>query len=387
MKKIITILMVVVLVCGGGFLVRQKKMRIAAAGVPKVRKTMVRTAIADRGDLLITRIYLGRIEPWRSVSLSPEISARVMKISVHEGDVVTRGQNLAMLDKEELVARVRAVKAGLTQSRMQAEAASATLLSLEKNFLFRKRELERDERLVKAGAIARVVAETSSDRLDEIKGRLDAMKKTVQAAKEQIKVREQELDQAVTRLNYAGITAPFDGVVARRLADPGDMAGPGQPLMQIEDHTKFKICFDIPQSELPWLKKGMEIMAGNDEKLHLAISRIHPSLNRDRTLTVECDTPAVQGLWAGSTLEVKAVLNSFKNATLLPETTLIPAPDGSSAVFIIEKGITAAIPVTVLGRNSGVAAVQGLEPGTRVIQNTYLGWNRLAAGEQVEVLP
>ena len=107
MKKIITILMVMVLICGGVFLVRQKKMRIAAAGVQKVRKTMVRTAIADRGDLLITRTYLGRIEPWRSVSLSPEISARVMKISVHEGDVVTRGQNLAMLDKEELVGHSR----------------------------------------------------------------------------------------------------------------------------------------------------------------------------------------------------------------------------------------------------------------------------------------
>lgn len=387
MKKLITILTVAALVTGGMFLVRQKKLRIAAAEIKSPRVTVVRTSEAYKGDLAITRTYLARVEPWRSASVGAQIASRVMKISVQEGDVVSKGQIIAVLDRTELLARVRGLEAAVLQSRMQADATSATVVALEKTLRFRKRELERDELLAQEGAIARVTAETSSERLNETQGRLDAMHKTVRAAKEQIHVRERELEQARTRLAYTRISAPFDGVVTERLADPGDMAGPNLTLMKIEDHSRLKVRFDVPQAELSGISQGMDVVAKSGAMLHLSVSRLHPSLNRNRTLTVECDTMRSEGVRAGGTLPVDVVLKRFKNEVLLPEESLIPRPDGGDAIFIVKNGVTAAVPVTVLGRNSGRVAVQGVVAGTDVIQNTYLGWNRLAAGEPVEVLP
>ncbi len=387
MKKIIMILLVTALVAGGMFLVHQKKLSISAASTYKVQTTVVRTAVAREGELSVTRTYLARVESWRSASVSAQIASRVMDVSVQEGDSVSKGQVLAVLDSEELLARVRGIEAGVLQSRMQADAASATIDSLKKTLRFREREAERDELLVREGAIAKVVSETTSDLLNETRGRLNAMQKTVQAAKEQIKVLERELDQARIRMAYTRIIAPFDGVVAQRLVDPGDMAGLNQALVKIEDHSRFKICFDIPQDELSSIKQGMGVVVESGPELNLSITRIHPSLNRDRTLTVECDTQEKADVWAGSTLQVAVVLNRFEAQVLIPENSLVPIPGGGEAVFIVKNGVTAAIPVMVLGRNSGMAAIQGVPSGTRVIENTYLGWNRLAAGERVEVMP
>ena len=61
------------------------------------------------------------------------------------------------------------------------------------------------------------------------------------------------------------------------------------------------------------------------------------------------------------TWQVEVVLDQFKNEVLLPEESLIPVPGGGDAVFIVENGITVAMPVTILGRNAGRVAVRGVE--------------------------
>jgi RND family efflux transporter MFP subunit len=387
MKKLIIILMVAALVAGGIFLVRQKKQSIAQASVQKARATMVRVSVARKGNLSVTRSYLARVEPWRSATVGVQITSRIMQILVQEGDRVSKGQVLAILDGAELLAHVRGGEAEVLQSRLQAAASAATLAALEKNLRFREREVERDEFLAREGAIAQVIAETSLDQLNETRGRLNAMKKSLRAAKELIKVRERQLEQARTRMAYTRITAPFEGVISQRFADPGDMAGSNQAIVKIEDHSRFKICFDIPQSEVSSIKQGMDVVVGSNSDMDLSISRVHPSLNQDRTLTVECDTAGDLRLWAGSTLQVAVILKTFKNQILVSGNSLVPLPDGGHSVFIVENSLTKALPVTVLARDNGWAAIDGVAPGTQVIENTYLGWNRLAAGQLVEVLP
>lgn len=386
MKKMMTIVVVAILFIGGMFLVHQKKQRIAAAPVQTAR-TVVHTDVACRGALSVSRTYLARVEPWRSVALGAQIISRITGVFVREGDVVSKEQVLVLLNKEAMIAQVRGAEAGLLNGRMQTEAVSATVAALEKTVLFRERELVRDELLVREGAIARVVAETSADQLNEAKGRLNALRKTVRAAQEQVKVREQELEQARVRLAYTRITAPFDGVVAERSADPGELAGPNQELVTIDDNSRFRICFDVAQSEMFELVQGMTVVVGSGLNLPLSVSRIHPALNRDRTMTVECDTLGAEGLRPGSTVSVAVLLSRFDNEVLIPEGCLVPAPGGGKVVFAVEHGVTVPRPVTVLGRGKGLVAVDGVAPGTEVVRSTYLGWNRLAAGEPVEVLP
>ncbi|MFA6810906.1 MAG: efflux RND transporter periplasmic adaptor subunit [Desulfoplanes sp.] len=434
MKKIFVILMLAALVGTGIFLVRHKKERMAQAPVQNL-PIVVRTAVVTRGSLAVSRTYLARVEPWQTATLSGRMVSRIISISVKEGDTVSRGQVVAVLDHAESLARVRAAEADVARSRMQTKALLASVSSLEKTVVFRAHEFERDTLLVSEGALAAVVAETSADQLSEVRGRLAALQETIGAARQETSVRRRELEQARADLAYAQLRAPFAGVVTRRQADPGDMAGPNQPLMTIEDHHRFKICFDVPQSEMTTLRPGMSATASPDVDRPLRISRVYPAMNPDRTVTVECDTPVTgkgqnRNLHAGSTVPVVVALHRFEDVMLVPEDSLIPAPDGGTVVFAVQNGTTVPLRVTVLGKDNGVVALHGgdgttvsngtvlagtvaagtaprgrgavpgnvnrqtagsmspgIVPGMQVVRSTYLGWNRLAAGEQVEVQP
>ena len=171
MKKLMMILMVTALVAGGIFLVRQKKLSIAQADVQKARASMVRVSVARKGNLSVTRSYLARVEPWRSATIGAQITSRIMEVSVQEGNLVSKGQVLAILDGAELLAHVRGIEAEVLQSRMQAAASAATVTALEKSLRFREREADRDEFLAQEGAIAQVIAETSLDQLNDTRGR------------------------------------------------------------------------------------------------------------------------------------------------------------------------------------------------------------------------
>lgn len=166
------------------------------------------------------------------------------------------------------------------------------------------------------------------------------------------------------------------------------MAAPGSSLLTIEDQSRMKILFDVPQKDLDRFSPQRPITVDDDgQELLLKVSRRYPSLNADRTLTMEVDLPADSGFTAGAYEEVEATLEQAKDAILVPVESLVPTPEGETVVFVIEGNSTRSQPVEVLLIEGETAAVEGLEEGTPVVRSTYLGWNRLAEGVAVEVKP
>ena len=62
--------------------------------------------------------------------------------------------------------------------------------------------------------------------------------------------------EAETTLAYATITAPFDGVITRKLADVGDLATPGKPLLEMEDTQSLRLEADVPEAIIDRLEMG-----------------------------------------------------------------------------------------------------------------------------------
>jgi multidrug resistance efflux pump len=60
-------------------------------------------------------------------------------------------------------------------------------------------------------------------------------------------------------LGYAKVTAPFDGVITRKLADVGDLAMPGKPLLEIEAPTALRFEADLPEAILDRIKLGAKM--------------------------------------------------------------------------------------------------------------------------------
>jgi len=359
-KKIATVLVLLALVAGGGILIQRKKARLAAAPAPTAQPTLVQVATARLGRLDDSRTYLARVEPSRTTTLAAQLTARILRLRPHEGDTVQQGELLAELDSAELTN-------GLA-------AARADLAALEKTARYWQGENDRDQMLAKEGAISRAVAAATADRASSAQGRYQAQKR--------------RCDELTARLAHTRLNAPFSGVISRRLAEPGDLAAPGKPLLVIEDQQRRKLVFDVPQEDLAGVEKADEIhysVAGQPRTLR--ISRRYPSLNPDRTLRLEAEGGAVPLPPSGSYLPVSMTIHTIAQAVLVPEVCLLPAPDGATAVFTVEAGKTVPHRVTVLLRQQGLAAVSGIAPGAQVVRSSFLGWNRLAAGEAVEARP
>lgn len=389
MKRKLLILFILLLVIAAGvFLVVRKKTQLAGAPQSTERPVPVETAVSRSGDLTLTRTYLGLVEPWQRSDVSARITASVRDVAVREGEEIEKGQVLLRLDETELDQAVQNAAAQLENARRQTASVRARVAALEKTVAYWAKEYERDRILAAEGAIAQAEADAGADRLNRERGELEAAQESLRAAESLARSRKKQLEEVRSRRGYATLRAPFDGVVAQRRTDPGDMAAPGSSLLTIEDQSRMKILFDVPQKDLDRFSPQRSITVDDDgQELLLEVSRRYPSLNADRTLTMEVDLPAGSDFTAGAYEEVKATLEQAKDAILVPVRSLVPTPEGKTVVFVIEENSTRAQPVEVLLIEGETAAVEGLEEGTPVVRSTYLGWNRLAEGVAVEVKP
>ena len=174
-----------------------------------------------------------------------EVAARTMStleaVLVREGQAVKAGELLARLDDREQAARSAAAKsaeAGALAAR--AEAAQG--------FSAAKAHAELAEKTYQRFVYLRDQKSISPQEFDEVESRRSAAQAELAAATE----RQKEADAGVesaraearaaeTASSYARITAPFAGIVARRLAEPGSMAVPGAPLFIIEDASRYQL--------------------------------------------------------------------------------------------------------------------------------------------------
>ena len=346
--RILIILVAVAAVAGGGFaLVKQKKQTLAQAPKYGMRPTPVRVASARLGDLRETRDYLAVVEPIRSANVSARLTATVEKVSADENVPVKAGDLLIVLDSREI---------------------AESVASLTKTCAYWEREARRDNTLAEKGAIPGAQAEGTADKASEVKGRLAV---------------------AETQLSYCTIRSPSDGIVSRRMVDPGDIAVPGKTLMVIEERSHLKLGFDIPQQDLQQVREGLEVIYSVAGKERTAVlSHLFPSLNAARMLRAEVymNGADMNGLSSGSYVPLCVVLSSRKNVTLIPASSLVESPGRNPYVFIVQEGHLAARSVKVLGSSGDEVAVEGVQAGEQVVLSTFLGWAQLASGRKVEVM-
>ncbi len=178
-----------------------------------------------------------RVVPVQEAEVATRMAGTISSIPVQVGDAVAAGTRLASLDNADVQARIEAAEA-------QAELA--------------RRTFQRVENLAADGA-------ASQQELDETRARLAAA--------------EGGLREARAQSAYAVITAPFSGTVVSRMADPGDLAAPGMPLLRLASRD-VKVVADLPAERLRGLSAGMpvEVEAGG-ERYPATILRVVQALD------------------------------------------------------------------------------------------------------------
>jgi RND family efflux transporter MFP subunit len=181
------------------------------------KPTEVSTVVAEAdssGPSLGTSVLnaSGYVVARRMATVSSKVTGKVLEIFVEEGMEVQKGQVLARLDPENSSTM-------LTMAERELEAAKRNLTEIEVRLADARRNLERNETLVKQ----QLVSQTA---LDASRAEANALAARLAASQAQVKVSESGL--AMRRIDYndLNVRAPFTGVVISKDAQPGEMISP-----------------------------------------------------------------------------------------------------------------------------------------------------------------
>ena len=173
----------------------------------------------------------GSLAPDREATIRAEVSGAVLQTYVDQGTRVSAGTVLARLDDTAIRDAFLSARSGVTSAQTSADVA--------------KRELERAQKLVAAGAIADRDVENA--------------KRASIGAESQLADARARLSAAEQQLAKTTIKSPFAGVVSVRSVTAGDLASPGAPLFTVVDPTSMRLEGSVPADQVSAVRLGMPV--------------------------------------------------------------------------------------------------------------------------------
>ena len=341
-----------------------------------------------RGTLFETVVASGHVETPYRVEIGSQITGTVEEVLVQEGERVAKGQPLISLEARELKAAVVQAQGAVAQAearmrqideltlpsaREALTQAQATLLNAQQTF-------DRTSQLAKDGYATRQA-------LDDVQKTLDvalAQKRSAEfqvytaspggsdyvMAETQLNQARANLDTAESRLGYATIAAPRDGVLITRSVERGTVAQPGKALLVLAPAGEVQLVLQIDERNLGKLALGQKALASADaypdQRFSATVTYINPGIDISRAsvevkLTV-ADPPDY--LRQDMTVSVDVEVASKDNALVLPVRAVHDVLSGQPWVLGVRNGRAIKSPVQVgLRGNSHIEIVDGLVEG------------------------
>ena len=239
----------------------------------------------------------GTLAAKHETTVSSRILATIEEVLVRAGDVVESGSLLVVLDSRQLRARE-------LQSEKALAAAEAQLKEAETEF-------NRSQNLFKQGTIP--------------KSRYDTAETGYRVALANVERAKQNLEEARVAQTYARIESPITGRVVDRLAEPGDTAAPGVPLLRLYDPSDLRMEAYMRESIGSQVQVG-ERLSVHIETLNRTIEgrveeRVPQADPGSRTLLIKVGLPEIEGIYPGMFGRV-LIQTGTANHLYLPEDSI-----------------------------------------------------------------
>ena len=345
----------------------------AAATPPTV--TGLSVAQAEERQVPNATTAMGTVHAKEASILSVQTTGRITAVTVREGDAVRAGQLLLTLDNTQARFDVERSKAAVTSSDQAvrvAENDAALAASTLKRY-----EILRDHKAV------------SPQEFDEVQRKAQGAAARVDAARAQTAALKADESGTGTVAGYGRIVAPFAGIVTSRHVDPGAMAMPGMPLLEVEKAGTLQLTTSVDESLVKTLQKGMaipvQVAALTTPTLTGHVAEIDPAGDpTSHTFTIKIDLPATAGLRSG--MFGSAAIGSTNHAVLLVPKSAIVTHGSLSAVWVLDASHIASLRYVTVGSPLGesVEVLSGLSPGETVVLSPA---DRELGGSRVEVRP
>lgn len=210
-------------------------------------------ARVDRGTVVQEAFGRGTVESHREAAVGFDLVGRLSEVLVDEGARVTLGQELARLETDQARADLRTAQTGVAAARSSLRRLAADEERVRAGLATAEREARRSQALVATGAIATAEQDEAMDRVRVARADLDRVLAQRSEATRGIDVAAGGAEQRRVTMVRASLLAPFDGLVTRRLREPGDTVTVGSTVLRLVDTERVHVAAAVDETVLPLL--------------------------------------------------------------------------------------------------------------------------------------
>ncbi|MGI8933514.1 MAG: efflux RND transporter periplasmic adaptor subunit [Phormidesmis sp.] len=373
-------------------------------------------------ELTVRITASGRVEPERTVNLSPKSAGTVRELYVEQGDLVTRGQLIAQMNREQVDAQLTQSRAGVAEAQAQLDearrgASTTDIAQAEASVSATRAQLDdararlslsqadnaRSQSLFDRGAISRSELDSAlSDRrsaqagVDQAIARLAEAEQrlidqqngsdveTIAQAEARLRNAQGQLAAVQSQLDDTQIRAPFDGIVTQRFASEGAFVTPTATASEVTSATStaivaiasgLEVVAEVPEADISRIKVGqaVEIQADAfpEETFKGEVQLIAPEAIERQNVTVfqvriELLTGTDQ-LRSNMNTTVAFIGEQLADALVVPAVAII-TQGGETGVLVPGESGQAQLEPVVLGSQVGdrIQVLDGLAAGDRV---------------------
>jgi RND family efflux transporter MFP subunit len=314
------------------------------------------TARAEARDVPVRLEANGSVTPLQSVDVRAQVTSTVREVHIREGQNVRQGDLLFSLDS-------RTDEANLKKAQAQVEKDKADLSTAQRN-------LERQRGLMQQKFISQAALDTAQNQVDTLTGQLAIDTAAVEAAR--------------VAIGYGQIRAPFAGRTGIINVRPGSLVMPSgatsttaPPMVTITQIDPISVQFTLPEKELPGLQRALaagqlEVTARPQADAQPVKGRVNFVDNAVDTATgtirVKAEFDNREGrLWPGMYATVTLSPRTIANATVVPAQAVQTGPEARFIYVVGDDRKVQQQPVTLAYVDNGVAVVNGLKAGARVV--------------------
>lgn len=284
---------------------------------------------AAKGDITAELTVVGNLIGMQTVDVVPKTGGRLISVNVQLGDRVSRGQQLAKIEDQEITEQVKQAEAAF-------EVSQATIRQREADLKFSQVNLERSQSLFQRQLLPRQT-------LDDAEARQAAAVAQLDLARAQFQQSQARLEELrITRAN-TNIVSPVNGFVGKRNMDPGAWASQQAPVASVVDISSVRLVANVVEKDLRLVNAGdpakVNVDAYPGETFSGRIARVAPVLDpATRTAQIEIEVPNRDfRLKPGMYARMAVTIESRKDATLVPKAAVVDY-QGSRGVFTMNDG-------------------------------------------------
>ncbi len=355
-------------------------------------------AKVTRGDVARSVVATGKIQPITKVEVKSKASGIVEKLFVDINNQVHKGQELAQLDQQEIVAQVDAQRAQLSAAEANVATYEANIEQDKVNanapdLPMYKATLDRNQEMQKQGIVSRQALDDANKdylaaltRRDNSKAQIGVDSARLKQARAQVQQAQAGLKQLEEQLSYTTIVAPMDGVILSRDVEIGDavssilVLGSTATLVMTEgDINEVYVQGKVDEADIAHVYMAqparIKVESFRDRVFNGKVTKIAPlGVEKDNVTTFEVrvsiNNPGGE-LKANMTANAEIILDEHKGVLMVPESAVMYDNQKKASVEIPDKKQKEGkrkVPVTVgLSNGSVTEVLSGLKEGDQVV--------------------